>query len=886
MFYQSPRPKNHFFIRLLSRLDSFRLRLFRRRQSGPTSRSRWKRTKKIILWLLAIFFIIGVASFLYIAKDLPNPKELEERQITESTKIYDRTGQVILYDIHGEEKRTVIAFNEIPDSIKNATIAVEDANFYHHFGLDFKGIARAVWGVITGNRSAGGGSTITQQFIKKSFFSDKRSYIRKFKEWILALELEIKYSKDEILGFYLNQIPYGSNAYGIEAAAQTFFNKPAKDLTLAESALLVSLPQAPTYYSPFGSHPEELRNRQEYVLNRMTELGYISSNEAETAKQEELKFVYRPNAIKAPHFVMYIKEYLEEKYGADAVEKTGLKVYTTLDWDMQQAAEKIISDGAASNEKKYRAGNAALVALDPKTGQILTMVGSRDYFDIEHDGNVNVTIRPRQPGSSFKPFAYVTAFANGYTPDTILFDLKTEFNPNCSADANSQYDQYGIACYNPGNYDDKFRGPVTARQALAQSLNIPAVQMLYLAGINDTIKTAKAMGINLASQYYGLSLVLGGGEVKLLEQTAAYGVFAAEGVKHAKTAILKIEKSNGEILEEYKDESEKVLEPQLTRLISNILSDNNARAPVFGTASPLYFPERQVAAKTGTTEQYRDAWTMGYTPSLVVGLWVGNNNNTPMSKAGAGISAAGPLWHNFIKQAYELKSKKDCQPNEFCLPPDPEQFTKPQPIVANKAILNGSYINTTIVKINKISGALATDATPPELIAEVPYKEVHNILYYCRKDDPLGSAPGNPTDDPQYFNWETAVQAWAAAQGDQLGLSNPPINDNTDNPANRPKIKIISPLYNQTINKAKFEISVEATAALGVKQVDYFLNEEYLGTTAIAPYQLAVSLPDSFLNKSDITQAVLKARVYDKALSRQEDNILIFIAPEIKNRKN
>jgi len=287
MFYQSPRPKNHFFIRLLSRLDSFRLRLFRRRQSGPTSRSRWKRTKKIILWLLAIFFIIGVASFLYIAKDLPNPKELEERQITESTKIYDRTGQVILYDIHGEEKRTVIAFNEIPDSIKNATIAVEDANFYHHFGLDFKGIARAVWGVITGNRSAGGGSTITQQFIKKSFFSDKRSYIRKFKEWILALELEIKYSKDEILGFYLNQIPYGSNAYGIEAAAQTFFNKPAKDLTLAESALLVSLPQAPTYYSPFGSHPEELRNRQEYVLNRMTELGYISSNEAETAQCDQ-----------------------------------------------------------------------------------------------------------------------------------------------------------------------------------------------------------------------------------------------------------------------------------------------------------------------------------------------------------------------------------------------------------------------------------------------------------------------------------------------------------------------------------------------------------------------------------------------------------------------
>src|SRR3989338_5621061 len=611
---------------------------FYRPRKKPTWR--WLRPLlKLALWLFitGVLFILG--SFVYYAKALPSLSQLNERQINESTKIFDRTGKVILYDIHGEEKRTIVNSNQIPDNAKYAAVAAEDANFYNHIGVDPRGILRAALYDIIGRKISQGGSTITQQFIKKAVLSDDRTWARKIKELVLALELERRYSKNEILTLYLNQVPYGSNTYGIEAAAQTFFSKSAKDLTLAESAILAALPQAPSRLSPYGSHLDELKTRQEYILKRLTELGYISKPDADAAKKEPLKFAVAAHGIKAPHFVMYIKEYIENKYGRDAVETQGLKVYTTLDWDLQQAAEQIISDGAKANQKKYGASNAALAAADHKTGQILAMVGSADYFDTANDGNFNVTTSDRQPGSSFKPFAYATAFTKGFTPDTVLFDTITEFNPNCPADANADKDQYGLDCYHPGNYDDKFRGPLTAREALAQSLNIPSVQMLYLAGIEDTIKTAKAMGItSLDENYYGLSLVLGGGEVKLLDEVAAYGVFANEGVKNDKTSILKIEDKSGDILEEYKSDPKKVMEPQIARLISDILSDNNARTPIFGANSALYFSARALAAKTGSTQKYHGAWTLGYPPSLVAGIWVGNNDNTSMSKAGAGLA--------------------------------------------------------------------------------------------------------------------------------------------------------------------------------------------------------------------------------------------------------
>jgi len=831
---------------------------------------------KIVLGLFLGALLCGAAVFIYFAQDLPDPSKISERNLTESTKIFDRTGQVILYDIHGEEKRTVVPFDQISQVAQDATIAIEDSNFFNHGGLDFKGITRAFIYDLLGKKISQGGSTITQQFIKISLLTSEQTLSRKIKEAVLAIELEQKYSKKEILGFYLNEIPYGSNAYGVEAAAQTFFNKHAQDLDLAESAFLAALIKAPSFYSPYGSHPEELKSRQGLVLDRMAGLNFITKEEAAAAKKEKLNLAPRAQGLKAPHFVMYVKEYLEQKYGADYVQKAGLKVYTTLDWDLQTIAEQIVSEGAQNNWKKYRAYNAAFAAVDPKTGQILALVGSRDYFDLEHDGNVNVALRDRQPGSSFKPFAYAQAFKNGYTPDTILFDLKTEFNPNCPADGLAEKDQYGLDCYNPGDYDDKFRGPVTMRQAIAQSLNIPSVQVLYLAGIADTIKLAKSMGIGTLNQpeRYGLSLVLGGGEVKLLDEVAAYGVFANDGIKNEKTAILKIEDAKGNIIERFQSQPEKVLEPQISRMISDVLSDNTARAPIFGANSALYFPDRPVAAKTGTTEGYRDAWTLGYTSSLAAGVWVGNNDNSAMARAGAGIAAAGPLWHDFFQKAYANKTKncrnkENLPDNYFCPPPEVEEFPRPEPITADKPILNGSYFIEKTYQVNKISGQPADSQTPPDLIEQRTSKEIHNILYYVNKDDPQGAPPADPSQDSQYKNWEAAVVLWASQQGFNFNV---PINSGFGQSQNNPpQIQITAPGDNETISQ-NFVLKVNFSAALGLSQIDFFANDNFLGSISGPPYEINVDLKNLSAGLN-----ILKAKIYDQALNRQENQITVYI---------
>ena len=729
----------------------------------------------LFVWLCVLGFIGVVGIFAYFAKDLPNPEQITERRMVESTKIYDRTGKILLYDVHGEEKRTVIPFEEIPQQVKDATLVIEDDNFYHHFGLDWKGILRAAWANFRGQKIAQGGSTITQQFIKNAILTPERTFTRKIKEAILAIEMEIKYSKDEIFDFYLNQVPYGSNAYGIEAAAQTFFNKNAKDLTIAESAFLAALPQAPSYYSPYGSHFDELKARQEYILERMNKFGYITEQELIQAKEEELEPTPVADRFKAPHFVMYVREYLGEKYGNEWMKKAGLKVYTTLDWDLQQTAEETITEGVKRNIKNFNAHNAALVSIDPKTGQILAMVGSKDYWAEPSPGGcipggsipgktclfepyVNVTIRNRQPGSSFKPFAYATAFQKGFTPDAMIFDLETEFAVK------------GAEGYKPRNYDGRFRGPVSFRQALAQSLNIPSVKVLYLAGVSETINLAQDMGIKTLKDRsrFGLSLVLGGGEVKLLEISAAFSVFAAEGVKHPLVSILRIEDNNGEVLEEYKYKSKKVLDPQITRLVSDLLSDEATRAPMFGSKSKLYLGERPVAAKTGTTQEYRDGWTIGYTPSLVTGVWAGNNDNTSM-REGAGIYVAAPIWNEFMKKAYNKKQgtrnkeQEEELENYFDLPEEIEEFTSPEPIETNKDILNGKYIKETKVYINKETGKLATNSTPPDLLEEKTYYQVHSILYYLNKNKPQGD--GNGKNDSQFSNWESSVQKWANLMG-------------------------------------------------------------------------------------------------------------------------
>jgi 1A family penicillin-binding protein len=846
---------------------------------------------KFIVFCLVFSFLGTIGLFAYFAKDLPDPTKINQRQIVQSTKIYDRTGQVILYDIHGEEKRTVIPFEEIPQFVKEATIVIEDDNFYHHFGLDWRGILRAAWANLRGQKIAQGGSTITQQFIKNAYLGgpqSARTFTRKIKEAILALELERKYSKDEILSFYLNQVPYGSNAYGIEAASQTFFNKPAKELNLAEAALLAALPKAPSYYSPYGSHPDELKARQEYILDRMVKFGYITEAQAEEAKKEKLKYASQSD-LKAHHFVAMVKEYLEEKYSQHYVDinTAGLKVYTTLDWDLQEIAEEVVAAGVAQNEKKYRASNAALVAIDPKTGQILALVGSKDYSEDQF----NVATSPhRQPGSSFKPFAYAMAFKKGFNPETIVFDLPTSFGKFGPAGQEKEY--------KPNNYDLKFRGPVTLRQALAQSINVPSVKVLYLAGVNETINLAQDMGITTLKdrQRYNLSLVLGGGEIKLLDETAAYGVFATEGIKHPVSLILKIEDAQGNILEEYQDQAIRVLDQQIARQINDILSDEEARAPMFGRHSKLYLPGQPAAAKTGTTQDYSDGWTVGYTPSLVVGVWAGNNDYRKKMRPGAaGLYVAAPIWHEFMKQAYEVKSlgakllkkelgssKTATKNNEFTLPTEIENFTPPESTTTStKPMLNGQLAYQRKIKIDRISGKLATDLTPPDLIEERAYQEIHSILYYVDKNNPLGDYPEDPSQDPQFLNWEEPVLEWARQQPCADGLcynQNPPTEyDDVHTKENQPKVKITSPKKGDLITQSTLTIRAQAEASLGIKQLDFFFNNQLVGTDTTYPYAITFNL-SPYLTTS--TQPIIKVRAYDTVLNRQEDEVYINLSLE------
>ena len=815
-----------------------------------------KRKRKIIKIIISFIIfcfiltsLIGIGVFAYFVKDLPDPTKIDQRQITQSTKIYDRTGKVILYDIHGEEKRTVIPFEQIPQSIKDATIVIEDDNFYHHIGIDWKGILRAVLANFRGKKIAQGGSTITQQFIKNAYLGgpqSERTYTRKIKEAILALIMERKYSKDEILNSYLNQVPYGSNAYGIEAASQTFFNKSASELTLAEIALLAALPQAPSYYSPYGSHLDELENRKNFILEKMITFGYITEDQANEAKEEKLKYASQMD-LKAHHFVTMVQEYLEEKYGNlyTDINMAGLKVQTTLDWDLQQLAEEIITEKAIRNEEVYKASNAALVAIDPKTGQVIALVGSKNY----DEDQFNIATSPhRQPGSSFKPFAYAAAFKKGFTPETIVFDLQTNFGV------------FGASEYIPRNYDNKFRGPISLRSALAQSINIPAVKILYLAGVDETIKLAQNMGITTLKdrQRYGLSLALGGGEVKLIDETAAYGVFATEGVKYPTNIILKIEDANGDILEKYRENPTRVLDEQTSRQINDILSDDSARAPMFGNHSNLYLPGIPAAVKTGTTQDYADGWTIGYTPNLVTGVWAGNNDyNEKMKIGAAGASVAAPIWNEFMIKAYKLKTNENNrEDNEFILPKIAENFTSPESTTTTtKPMLNGQFAYNNNIKIDKISRKLATNLTPPDLIEEKAYQEIHSILYYINDQD------------SQFEEWEKSVLEWAPNQ------QKPPTEyDDVHTLENQPDIKIISPEENSYINQYTLTIQAQAEANLGIKQLDFFINNQLINTDNTSPYSITFNISPYLSGQKEQT---IKVRAYDNVLNRQEDEIII-----------
>lgn len=608
----------------------------------------------VLLSFLASASFFGV--FIYFARNFPRPEIFTERHLPQSTKIFDRTGEVLLYEVYGEEKRTWAPLGEISPFLREAVIAAEDGNFYRHFGVDPRGVIRAILADFKIGSPVYGGSTIPQQLIRSTFLTAAKTAERKTREIILAIELDRRYSKDQILEWYLNQVPFGQNAYGAEAASQTYFGKKISEISLPEAAILASLIQAPSYLSPKGEHLDELLARKDYILGRMKNLGFISQGEMDAAKNQELNFVEKPIQLKAPYFTLWVKQVLEEKYGEEFLRNKGLRVYTSLDWTVQDVAEKTVKEGVERN-RAYGAYNAGMAAISPQTGEVLAMtVGTGDYnaksypekcvsgisclFDPKFNVVVGTKENPgRQPGSAFKPFVYATAFKKDYDDKFIVIDEPTDFGQWGDQDH-----------YTPQNYDGLFHGPVTLRQSLAQSLNVTSVKtLLNLAGLEDSAKTAQDLGITTLKPPYGPSIVLGGWEVKLIEMISAYGVFAAEGLKMPITPILKIETNDGEIIFENKNTPKRVLEKKAANLINSILSDNEARTPIFGPRSPLYFPDYQVAAKTGTTQDFRDGWIIGYTPSIVTGVWVGNNNNAPIKKEPGGV-VAGPIFHSFMEK--------------------------------------------------------------------------------------------------------------------------------------------------------------------------------------------------------------------------------------------
>jgi membrane peptidoglycan carboxypeptidase len=628
--------------------------------------------------------------------------------------------------------------------------------------------------------------------VKNSFLTTDKKPTRKLKEIFLALKLERNMSKDEIMSLYLNNSPYGGNIYGIEEASQVFFGKHAKDVTLAEAAILASLPKAPSTYNPYFGKKDLLLERKNLVLEEMYKSKYITKEEKDAAQAETV--VFQPKnlgSIKAPHFVMYLKEQLEQQFGDKKLAEGGFTVISTIDYEIQKMGENLVAEYVAKNGTKFNADNASMVVVDPKTGQILAMVGSRDYFDTEIDGNFNVSTAKRQPGSSFKPFVYATAFNKGFLPQTVLFDTPTEFSSDCTPAGTPKVT--GAVCYNPQNYEGGFKGPMTIRMALGASRNIPAVKMTYLAGLQNVINTAKAMGItglDNASQY-GLSLGLGSADVSLLDMTSAYGVFANDGIRNSITGVLKIQGSKGEVIEEFSTSSKRVLPEQTARMINDVLSDPVARNSIFVKS---YFKNDVVALKTGTTNNSRDAWMLGYTPTFAVGAWMGNNNNKPMNQIASAL-IVGPLWKSFADELVKKFPKED-----FIKPDDVSSDVKP--------FMRGVY----------------KDANG----------QAHSELYFINVKDPAGDMPTNPAADPLFYNWESSVYTGGSSDVGTQGTT-----------------QVATPGFSVAITGKKFDLTKQESIDVGVQgydsntlRVEYWANGSKVGETGTIPYGYRISMSE------------------------------------------
>lgn len=790
------------------------------------------------------FFLAGALYVAGIFVSLPKPGEITSiLQAAQSVQIYDRTGKILLSEATGDKQRSILPSEEIPNHVRQATIAIEDAAFYDHGAFEWKGILRAVTVNVVRGRLAQGGSTITQQLARNAFLTPEKTITRKIKEGVLAMKLEQYYGKDEILDLYLNHIPYGRNYYGVEAASQAFFNKPARELTLAEAALVAAVPQAPTYYSPWGTHVQELMERKNLVLKRMESLGYIDGAELAAAKEERIQFADQPiGVVKAPHFVNYIQDYLIEKYGEEAVSVGDFKVTTTLDWELQQIADEAVKRGAERNSRLYAGSNAAMMAMDPQTGQILAMVGSKDYYgkvepegciqgkSCRFEGNFNVATQGlRQPGSAFKPFVYLTALEQGLSPETIVWDTPTEFNTGCPALPSFTVGEGG--CYHPQNFDGRFRGPVMLKEALAQSINVPAVKVLYLTGLSNALETAKHFGITTLTdpKRYGLSLVLGGGEIKMIELLGAYSVLATEGTYHAPTGILKIEDAEGKILEEYKDEKEDVVEPQYPRLINAILSSGDLRAPLYSASFGLtQVPGYQVALKTGTTDNYVDAWTFGYTPNLVAGVWAGNNNRVTLASQGSSILAALPMWHDFMSKAVPKRPYA--------------AFNDPAPVVSDNPIIRGEF----------------------------PGGDLHDILYYLGR-----------TNDPQFNHWEAGVQSWLAHNQVNLGRFVPGRNGALAPTSPSPRagggeitIDVVSPQNGAFVGNP-MRVEFKAGSLSPMTKVEIYLNDRLIDSKASGLGREFSYTKSLSVNNLD-SQNMLVVRVETESGTKAEEKVVLF----------
>lgn len=842
--------------------------------------------KKIFLWAGLLFIVVAFAFALFVLSIISDVPEFPTKIVNEkSTIIYDREGNV-LYTIHGEENRFEIPLDQIPQHVIDATVAIEDDRFFEHRGFDIGGIIKGFLAEYLRIGKRRGGSTITQQLVKNTLLSSERTVTRKVKEIILSLQMERTFSKNEILSMYLNTIPYGSNAYGIEIASRVYFNKHAPDLTLAEAAILASLPQAPSRYNPYGNGKNQLMGyfdeegnyhsgRKDTVLKRMEDLGLITDEQRKQAFEQALQITFQraKDNIKHPHFVLFIKELLENKFGKEAVEKGGLQVYTTLDPNLQTKAEEVIVERIKTYPEKFGASNAGLLTVDLEKGQILAMVGSSDYFNEAIDGNVNMVFRLRQPGSSFKPMVYATGFAKGYSPASVLFDVETDFGNK----------------YIPQNYDGKFHGMISARKALANSLNVPAIKMAFLAGVDNVIEQAKRMGLTdlLDSEQYGVSIGIGTGEATLYQMVTAFSVFAKGGKKIEFTPFIRIENSEGKVIESYEENDPlgtEVLDPQIAYSINHVLSDKNARAPFWNAA--LVLPDQIAAAKTGTSNKRLksgkevgaikplDNWAIGYTTKYVTGVWIGNNDASPLNVGSDGISTAAPIWKAVMMEA----TKKD----------DLQEFPKPAGVswksvskwsglLASKHTPESDIVSelfTTYntpsetdqaflnVQIDRVSKKLPTPETPKEAITEALVANFHSE---------------NPTNP----DWEKPVAVWVKEFLETNSLNKIVVEKIPTDPddihtletrTKGPSISIVSPAENAVLPAENVDITVSITAPHGVEKVDYFLNDRFLRSSESFPYTEKLRIP----KKSGDKPLTITAKVYDRLYYTAQSSIKVF----------